>query len=173
MSAVATTSDQTARERFSRGVKALEGDRIIAILGAVLVIVATAVTWYSRDVTVTIGGITTNSSTGVSLWDVRELAAWLVTGGAVFGALMPFVLKVDERSAGNITAFAGFAIGVYSAISIFDMPNLGSGVIQGALAHATVTTSVGAGPFLALAAGIMLSIGGIATMGDAAIAEMK
>src|SRR4051794_18517910 len=100
----------SARQRLSSGVKTLEGDRIVAILGAILVLVATALTWYSRDVSVTIGGATASSASGVSLWDVREVAAWLITGAAVFGALMPVVLTVDERSAGTLAAFAGCAI---------------------------------------------------------------
>jgi hypothetical protein len=42
-------------------------------------------------------------------------------------------------------------------------------MVDGALASATATTSVGPGPFLAIAGGILLSLGGIATAGDSMI----
>jgi hypothetical protein len=170
-STTAPAPTQTAQKRPSSGSKTLEGDRIVSLLGAILVLVATALTWYSRDVAVTIGATPANSSSGFSLWDLREVAAWLIAGAAVFGALMPVVLRVDERSAGRLTVFAGLGIVLYSAVAIFQVPALGSGVFDTAFADVTVKTSIGVGPFLAIAGGILLSLGGIATAGDTQIEE--
>jgi hypothetical protein len=171
MTTSTTTPAPTQTEQKRSGVKILNADLIVGLLGALLVLVATALTWYSRDVAVMIGATTTNYALGFSLWEVRDLAAWLLAGAAVLGALMPIVLKVDERAAGRLTAFAGLGIVVYSAIAIVQVPGFDSRVLDTAVADVTVKTSIGVGPFLAIAGGILLSLAGIAAAGDSQIEQ--
>jgi hypothetical protein len=127
----------------SSRIKTLQGDRILAVLGAVLVLVATALPWYTRD----------GSAAVVSLWDARELAAWLITGAVVFAAVVLVAYTLDSAAAGSIAAFTGSAVVVYAAIAMIDAP---------------ARTSVSVGGFLAIAGGIMLSLAGLVVGADEA-----
>jgi hypothetical protein len=166
MATSSVSATQGARGQLSAGVKALEADRVIGIVGAVLIIVATAVAWYTREVTVTFAGSTTTSSAGLTLWDVRELAAWLVTIGAVVGALALVIPSARQYNGEQIAGIIGFGIVVYSFVAMFVLPDGSASEITGAVGAATVKMSVTVGPFLCALGGLMLSIGGIAAAAD-------
>jgi hypothetical protein len=164
----AVQAPQSARGRLSAGINALETDRVIGIVGAVVIIVATAVDWYMRKVTVTFAGSTTTSSTGLTLWNVRELAAWLVTIGAVVGAIALVLPAAKQYAGAHVAGIIGFGVLVYSFVAMFVLPDAGASAITGAVATATVKTSVTVGPFLCALGGLMLSVGGIAAAADSA-----
>jgi hypothetical protein len=166
MATSSVSATQGARGQLSASVKALEADRVIGIVGAVLIIVATAVAWYTREITVTFAGSTSTSSEGLTLWDVRELAAWLVTIGAVVGALALVLPTATQYRGEQIAGIIGFGVVVYSFVAMFVLPNVGASEITGAVGTATVKTSVTVGPFLCALGGLMLSIGGIAAAAD-------
>jgi hypothetical protein len=165
-SSAVSAESHGARQQFSASVRALETDRLIGIVGAVVILVSTAVAWYTREVTVTFAGSTTKSSVGVTLWDARELAAWLVTIAAVIGAIMLALPAAKEYAGGQIASVLGFGVVVYSLVSMFVLPNLGAADITNAVGSATVKTSVTVGPFLCALGGLMLSIGGVAAASD-------
>jgi hypothetical protein len=158
----------TSRGALTSTVQNLEADRVIGIVGAALVLVATGLSWYSQRMSVSVSGLVVNSSTSDSLWHVRDLAGWLIVGGAATGVVSLLVAPGKEWRAGMLAAVAGFGILVYSVVAAFDVPNLGSGAIVGAQAAAVVDTVVDVGPFVAMLGGVLLMIGGLAASDDTA-----
>jgi hypothetical protein len=61
---------------------------VLAIVGAVVVFVATAISWYTRDVSfaANVGGLSYASSKSYTLWDLTTLAPVLVVIAAALGA---------------------------------------------------------------------------------------
>jgi hypothetical protein len=159
---------ETGRGRLTSAVQELAGDRVIGIVGALTVLVATGLSWYSQDVSVSAGGLVDNVATGFSLWHARDLAAWLLVAGAVVGVVALLLAPRMEWRGGMVAAVAGFGVVVYSLVATVDLPDLGSGAIVGNDAAVAVGTSVDVGPFVALLGGALLLIGGLAASGDGA-----
>jgi hypothetical protein len=153
-----------AGSRAAAAVRDLETDRVIGIVGALTVVVATGLSWYSEKVTIAAGGVVEHSITGFTLWHVRNLAAWLLVGTAVVG-ILSLTLGRDWR-AGLVAAVAGFGISLYSLVAVFTLPDLGSSALVGRLLATTVSTAVDVGPFVALLGGLLLLVGGAAASRD-------
>jgi hypothetical protein len=149
-------------------VQNLTGDRVVGIVGALTVLVATGLSWYSQQVSVSAGGLVEHVSTGVSLWHVRNLAAWLLAGAVVVGVASLLLAAGKEWRGGMVAAVAGFGVLVYSVVAMFALPALGSGAIVVGGAAAAVGTSLDVGPFVAALGGFLLVIGGLAASTDAA-----
>jgi hypothetical protein len=148
--------------RRASAIRALQADRVIGIVGALTVVIATWVAWYSAQLTVTTGGLVNHVTSDVSLWHVRNLAAWLITLGAGAG-IASLLLPIARQWRGGIAAAVmGFGIAVYSLVAIFDVPDLGSAALVGSRVTAVASTALGAGPFVALLGGLLLLAGGIA-----------
>ena len=66
----------------------LRTTHILAVVGAVVVFVATAVTWYTHDVSAgtQAGQVAYSSSKSYTLWDLTTLAPVLLVIGAALGA---------------------------------------------------------------------------------------
>lgn len=145
----------------------LNVDRLLGIIGGVTVLVATGLPWYVRHVSVHIAGFGDRYSTGLTLWDVRNTAAWLVVA-AVFIGLAAVLLPVTrERTAGLVACAAGFAVIAYGLIALFVVPDPGSAALSGLNAGAGVDTSIGVGPFVAIAGGFPMFFAGAAAASDA------
>jgi len=145
----------------------LNVDRLLGIMGGVTILVATGLPWYSRHLSVQVGGFEDRTTTGFTLWDVRTTASWLVVAAvsvAVAALLLP-VLR--ERTSGLIACVAGLGVIVYGLVALFVVPDLGSLALNGQRAAASVDTSVSVGPFVAIAGGFLMVFGGAAAASDA------
>ncbi|HET9119393.1 MAG TPA: hypothetical protein VFN72_02570 [Solirubrobacterales bacterium] len=145
---------------------------VLAIIGAVVVFVATAISWYTRDVSFATNatGIGYSSSESLTLWDVTTLApVLLVIGAAVGGALVLFAPPSSARIAGATAGLFGLGITAYCVVKCFDVPDLGpTGAVNsfvpvpggsgvGVSAHAS--TVLDAGPFVGILGGLLLVAG--------------
>ena len=144
-------------------IRELQADRVIGIVGALTVVIATGLAWYSGQITVTAGGLVDHATSGVSLWHVRSLAASLITIAACAGIASLLLPIAMEWRGGIAAAVVGFGISVYSLVAIFDVPDLGSVALVGSRLAAVATTAVDVGPFVALLGGLLLLAGGTAT----------
>jgi hypothetical protein len=153
--------------RAAEAVRAVQSDRVIGIVGAVMVLVATGLSWYSRELSISVGGAVENFTSGITLWHVRSAAAWLLLIAALIGVVALVVPVVRERRGGVVAAIAGFGIIVYSVVASFDLPDLPSGALVGAHGAAAVGTALDVGSFVALIGGVLLVVGGIGASDDA------
>jgi hypothetical protein len=144
----------------------LQTDRVIGTVGALTVVVATGLSWYSERVSITAHGVVDHSSTGFTLWHVRNVAAWLLVAGAAVGIVALLLPRAKEWRGGMVAAVAGFGISVYSLVAMFTLPDLGSGALVGGFLGVAVSTSVDVGPFIALLGGLILLVGGAAASRD-------
>jgi hypothetical protein len=122
-----------AANRAAAAVRDLEADRVIGIVGALTVVVATGLSWYSERVSIRVSGALEASSISVTLWHLRMVAA-----------------------------VAGFGISVYSLVAMFTLPDGGSAALVGNFLGVAVSTSLDVGPFVALLGGLILLTGGAA-----------
>jgi hypothetical protein len=143
-------------------VRELEADRVIGIVGALTVVVATGLSWYSERVSVTGRGVVDTSTTGFTLWHVRNLAAWLLVAGALVGIVALLLPRAREWRGGIVAAVCGFGISVYSLVAMFTLPDLGSAALVGGFVGVAVSTALDVGPFIALLGGLILLAGGAA-----------
>lgn len=157
-----TTTTDIYTPRRTSAVRDLQGDRVIGIVGALTVVVATGLAWYSGTITLTAGGFVDHATTQLSLWHVHNLAAWLITIGACAGIVLLLLPSAMEWRGGMAAAVAGFGISVYSLVAIFDVPAAGSAALIGGRIAAVSTTAVDVGPFVALLGGLLLLAGSIA-----------
>jgi hypothetical protein len=160
--------EATTRGQLTAAVQDLRGDRVVGIVGALTVLVGSGLSWYSLQVSVSARGLVDHISTGVTLWHVRNLAAWLLVGAAVIGVAALLLAPGKESRGGMVAAVAGFGVLVYSFVAMFALPDLGSGAIVLAGAAAAVGTSLDVGPFVAALGGALLFVGGLAASTDAA-----
>ena len=121
-----------AANRAAAAVRDLEADRVIGIVGALTVVVATGLSWYSERVSIRVSGALEASSISVTLWHLRMVAA-----------------------------VAGFGISVYSLVAMFTLPDGGSAALVGHFLGVAVSTSLDVGP-VALLGGLILLTGGAA-----------
>lgn len=164
-----TYSNPAAPRRAARAanaVRQLETDRLIGIVGALTVVVATGLAWYSERVSIVTRGVVDYSSTGVSLWHVRNLAAWLLVAGAAIGIVGLLLPAVRQRRGAMVAAVAGFGIALYSVVAMFAVPDLGSATLAWGFATVADSTSLDVGPFVALLGGLMLLAGGATAASD-------
>jgi hypothetical protein len=158
----------TSGRGLTRAVRDLTADRVLGIVGAVLVLVSTGLSWYAQRVTLTLGGLTQQTISGFSLWDVRNVAAWVLVAGAAVGVFALLLQPGREWRGGMAAAVAGLGIQVYSAVAMVDLPALASGTLARGSAAATVATRIDVGPFVALLGGLLLLVGGLAASNHAA-----
>src|SRR5829696_8257843 len=124
-------ADRPAARRITTAVRDLAGDRVLGVIGALTVLVATGLSWYSQELTISFGGVVDHAATGYSLWHARELAAWLVSAGAAIGVASLVLAPTKEWRGGMLAAIAGFGISLYSFVALFTVPELGSGALVG------------------------------------------
>jgi hypothetical protein len=153
---------------------------VLAIVGAVVVFVATAISWYTRDVSfaTNAAGIGFASSKSYSLWDLTTLAPVLLVIGAALGAgLVLFSTPGSARIAGAIAGLLGLGITAYCVVRCFDLPDFGptgavnsflpvqGGAGVGVSAHAS--TVLDAGPFVGIVGGLLMVAGALGLAGEA------
>lgn len=126
------------------------------VVGAGIVVLATALPWYSFDVILPVTGVIHVFAVTVTLWGLTTLAPILILAGAVVALI--FAATVDWRLAGLVTGLIGTAICVYAVVRCFDIPSLG---VKALPVPVPAITQVEAGPFAALSGGVILVVGAI------------
>ena len=147
----------------------LRTTHVLAIVGAVVVFLATAISWYTRDVSfaTNAAGVGYASSKTYTLWDLTTLAPLLVVVAAAAGAgLVLFTSSGSARPATVVAGLLGLGITTYCVVKCFDLPDLGpTGAVNsflpvqggsgiGVSAHAS--TGLGAGPFVGIVGGLFI-----------------
>jgi tryptophan-associated transmembrane protein len=155
-----------AAVRLSRAVHDLATDRVIGIVGAITVFVATGLSWYSQQVTIRFGQLVDTFTTHSTLWEARNLAAWLLCIAAAIGLGSLLVTPRREQIGGTVAAVAGFGIALYGFVALFVVPAAGSLTVVGGHVGTVASTSLDAGPFVAMIGGVLLWIGGFAASID-------
>jgi hypothetical protein len=89
-----------AASRAAAAVRDLEADRVVGLVGALTVVVATGLSWYSERVSIRVNGALYESSIGFTLWHLRTLAAALLVAGAAFAIVALVVLRAREWRGG-------------------------------------------------------------------------
>ena len=153
---------------------------VLAIVGAVVVFVATAITWYTRDVSFATNatGVGYSSSKSYSLWDLTTLApVLLVIGAALGGALVLFAPPSAARIAGATAGLFGLGITAYCIVKCFDLPDFGpTGAVNsfipvpggsGVAVSAQASTVLNAGPFVGIVGGLLLVAGAVGLAAEA------
>jgi hypothetical protein len=159
---------------------------VLAIVGAVVVVVATAITWYTHDVSfaTNVGGVGYAASKSYSLWDLTTLAPVLLVVGAAVGAgLILFSTSSSARVAAVISGLIGLGIAAYCVVKCFDIPDFGptgdvnaflpvqGGTGLGASAHAS--TVLNAGPFVGILGSALMVAGALGLAGEAPAATTE
>jgi hypothetical protein len=155
--------------KMSTALHDLTTDRVIGIVGALTVLVASGLSWYSQQVTIRFGELVDTFTTHSTLWEARNLAALLVCVAAAIGLGSLLVTPRREQIGGTVAAVAGFGISLYGFIALFVLPASGSLALVGSHVGTAVSTSVDVGPFVAIVGGVLLLIGGTAASIDAHI----
>jgi hypothetical protein len=175
MSTITSESTTATRRRapsaaikLSTALRDLATDRVIGIVGALTVFVSSGLPWYSQQVRVRFGELVDTFTTQSTLWEAREVAAWLVCIGAAIGAVsLLLATPRREQIGGVVAAVAGFGISLYGFIALFVLPAPGSHALIGSHISSVVSTSVEVGPFVAIVGGLLLLTGGSAATIDA------
>ena len=152
---------------MSDALRDLTTDRVIGIVGALTVFVASGLSWYSQQVTIRFGELVDTFTTHSTLWEARNTAAWLVCIAAAIGLGSLLVTPRRELIGGTVAAVAGFGITLYGFIALFAVPESGSLALLGGHVGSAVSSSVDVGPFVAIVGGMLLLIGGTAASIDA------
>jgi hypothetical protein len=142
---------------------------VLAIVGAVVVLIATAISWYTRDVSfaTNVGAVGYTSSKSYALWDLTTVAPVLLVVAAALGAgVLLFSTPGSTRAAAGLAGLLGLAIVAYCVVKCFDLPDFGptgdvSGFlpVTGVAADAHASTVVNAGPFVGIVGGLMMVAG--------------
>jgi hypothetical protein len=145
---------------------------VLAIVGTVVVFIATAITWYTHEVSfaTNIGGVDYTSSKSYALWDLTTLAPVLLVVAAVLGAgLLLFSTPGSARAPAGLAGLFGLAIVAYCVVRCFDLPDFGAtGDVNGFLpvpggagvvASAHASTVLNAGPFVGIVGGLLMVAG--------------
>jgi hypothetical protein len=96
-----------AASRAAAAVRDLEADRVIGIVGALTVVVATGLSWYSERVSIRVNGALDESSVGVTLWHLRTVAAALLVAGAALLGRFVGVAVSTSLDVGPFVALLG------------------------------------------------------------------
>lgn len=106
--------------------------RILALLGATLVIVASMLPWHQYDVVMTTGSGSAERIHGaVNLWSVEPVAGALTGAAGAVAALLLFAAGHHRRAARHIAGAVGLAVAAYALLRWFDAPAL-AGLIPSA-----------------------------------------
>jgi hypothetical protein len=152
---------------------------VLGIVGAVVVVIATDLAWYTREVAATAGGaaVQFSSSTSYTLWDVTTLAPVLLVIAAAAGAIVLFAPQSAARMAGIAAGLLGLGISAYAVVKMFNLPDLGtigsaSGVVPlrgtgGVDVSGHASTTLDAGPFIGLLGGLLVALSGFGLTGEA------
>ena len=150
----------------------LRTTHILAVVGAVVVFVATAVTWYTHDVSAATqaGQAAYSSSKSYTLWDLTTLAPVLLVIGAALGAAL--LLFSSARAAAAVAGLLGLGITAYCVVKCFDFPDLGpTGAVSlplpGGSVGASASTVLNAGPFVGMVGGLLLVASAVGSTSDA------
>jgi hypothetical protein len=147
--------------------------RSLAALGATVAVLATFLPWYRFEVVIPpLGRVPAHIfSVPVTLWGFTTLAPILIVVAAVVA--MTCITMIDGRVAGVVTGLVGLGILAYAIVRAADVPSL---AVPGPAAAVHAVTRLDGGPFLALAGGLMLTIGALgdlAPAGDEALARKR
>jgi hypothetical protein len=129
--------------------------RLAAAVGATVALFSTFLPWYSFGVVFPGNAIIHVFAVTTTLWGWTTLAPLLIVVGAAVALL--FAAAVDGRLAGIVVALIGAAITAYAVVRCFEVPHLG----VRAEAGARPVSELEGGPFVAIAGGLMLLIGGV------------
>jgi len=158
----------------------LRTTHVLAIVGAVVVFLATSISWYTRDVSfaTNAAGVGYASSKTYTLWDLTTLAPVLVVVAAAAGAgLVLFTSSGWARPATVVAGLLGLGITTYCVVKCLDLPDLGpTGAVNsflpvqggsgiGVSAHAS--TGLGAGPFVGIVGGLFIVASALGLPGTA------
>jgi hypothetical protein len=161
---------------------------VLAIVGAVVVFVATAISWYTRDVSfaTNVGGLGYSSSKSYTLWELTTLAPVLLVIAAALGAGLVLISTPSSvRVAAALAGLFGLGITAYCVVKCFDLPDFGpTGDVNGLLpvqgaagveASAHASTVLNAGPFVGMAGGLLMVAGafGLAAESSRASTERR
>jgi hypothetical protein len=130
--------------------------RLSAAVGATIALFATFLPWYSFAVVLPTREVIHIFAVTTTLWGLTTLAPILIVVGAAVALV--FTAAVDGRVAGVVVALIGLGITTYAIFRCFEVPNLG---IHGGPPGIRAITELEGGPFVALAGGIMLIVGGV------------
>lgn len=158
----------------------LRTTHILAIVGAVVVFLATAISWYTRDVSFATDAAAVGyaSSKTYTLWDLTTLAPVLLVVAAAAGAgLTLFASSGSARAAAAIAGLLGLGITAYCVVKCFDLPDLGpTGAVDSFLpvqggsgigVSANASTTLDAGPFVGIVGGLLIVASALALSGAA------
>jgi hypothetical protein len=153
----------------------LRTTHVLAIVGAVVVFVSTAITWYTHDVSVAAqaGQVGYSSSKTYTLWDYTNLApVLLVIAAAVGAALLVFAPSSSYRATALVAGLCGLGIAAYCVVKCFDIPDLGrtgsvSLPLPGGAVSADASTTLGAGPFVGIVGGLLMAASAAGLAGEA------
>jgi hypothetical protein len=157
----------------------LRTTHILGIVGAVVVFVATAITWYTHDISVAAqaGQVAYKSSSSYTLGDITTLGTVLLFIAAAAAAILTFAPSSGARAAGAVAGFLGLAIAAYCIVRMFNFPDLGTtGGVSGLLpfsgargvgVDAQASTDLSAGPFVGLLGGALLAAAGLQLTSEA------
>jgi hypothetical protein len=159
---------------------------VLAIVGAVVVFIATAISWYTHDVSfaTSVDGVGYASSKSYALWDLTTLAPVLLVVAAALGAgLLLFSTPGSGRAVASVAGLLGLAIVAYCVVKCFDLPDLGptgdvAGFLPvpggaGAAASAHASTTLNSGPFVGIVGGLLMVAGAFGLSGEAAAASTR
>lgn len=138
--------------------------RVCGAVGASVALFATFLPWYSWEVVLPVRGTPLHFFALTStLWGFTTLAPILVVVGATVALVL--LAAGEGRLTGIVTTLIALAILVYAAVRCFDLPSLGVALVSpnGVVATKAVTALEG-GPFVAIAGGLMLAIGGLGSL---------
>jgi hypothetical protein len=125
-------------------------------IGAAITLLSTVLPWYSFDVVLPVPGIVHVFAVTVSLWGVTTVAPILFLAGALVALFL--AAAVDWRLAGAVIGLIGVGIAVYAIVRWVEIPKLGITLAPGPV---PAITQVEAGPFAALAGGVILVVGAV------------
>jgi hypothetical protein len=130
---------------------------IFGVIGALVVIISTDVSWYSHDAVAAGPPGTTliliNAS--YTLWAITTVAPVLLIIAATFGAVALLVPASLTRAGGIVAAVAGAGITVYCLVRMFDFPNIGPHI------PGVAGTVLDAGPFIGFTGGALIIVGAV------------
>jgi hypothetical protein len=129
--------------------------RLSAAVGATFALFATFLPWYSFGAAFPTPEVVHIFAVTTTLWGLTTVAPLLMVVGAAVALIFTAVL--DGRITGMVVGLIGLGVTVYAIVRLFEVPNLGIRWPGGVRA----VTELEGGPFVALAGGIMLLIGGI------------
>jgi hypothetical protein len=158
----------------------LRATHVLAIVGAVIVVLATAISWYTRDVSFATdaAGVGYSSSKTYTLWDLTTLAPVLLVIAAGAGAgVVLFASSGSARPASAIAGLLGLGITAYCVVKCFDLPDFGpTGAVNSFLpvqggsgigVSANASTVLDAGPFVGILGGLFIVAGALGLPGQA------